>query len=538
MGNSQHAITDVYDEERRTFLVRYPVWLVVGLGLSGVIVFLLTGFLGFRDSMEPAITGKLFHEPWALYLWFCALILTLQISILRHPSLRRQLTETLIVTVFCIIFVGILYYFNVQISNFLSSILSAILGKHIILKLLGSSPLTYTIINFLIIAIFWVDTIRRWVRRSRGDSPTRRIDLATGEVTFKAESDEIPTMQELVSGDLVAGAFLVLVLALIFRQETLNFFSSVLNVGVPINTCTVSLPGACNQYATTGNPPTLTFIDLIQTLIYLPLGLIILALAATLSGLGAVGGVNEKAVAPSSQALLANREGSSTVNVGEQVSITVLNTLRSALNRRIRIAIGSLAGALRIVAWPSLILLGTIAVAASARYIQQYLHLQSDGRTCTTTACPEYGAVQRLFSEHVQFTAPVSALAWGIVAALAIVFSATLLIYRWRVADNTLRLLGLVSFTVLLVFWIFSLALSAFNAFFSLTNISPRVPFPQPGAATIISFVALLIFGGFALIRTLGRRGQGQPAVPAGVPAQNMQRSQQTQDTPRDTGNA
>src|SRR5579871_1509514 len=431
MGNSQHAITDVYDEERRTFLVRYPVWLVVGLGLSGVIVFLLTGFLGFRDSMEPAITGKLFHEPWALYLWFCALILTLQISILRHPSLRRQLTETLIVTVFCIIFVGILYYFNVQISNFLSSILSAILGKHIILKLLGSSPLTYTIINFLIIAIFWVDTIRRWVRRSRGDSPTRRIDLATGEVTFKAESDEIPTMQELVSGDLVAGAFLVLVLALIFRQETLNFFSSVLNVGVPINTCTVSLPGACNQYATTGNPPTLTFIDLIQTLIYLPLGLIILALAATLSGLGAVGGVNDKTLEAQLPAA-ASAEQSSTPAIAVDVSTTVLNTLKSALNRRLRLIVNNLILSLRMVGWPALIFIGTYGLAELSTNIQNYLH---SGKHVV---------------DFLSYVLPAAG--WGLATILCLVFSAALLLFRWRVADNTLRFIGLIGFVILLTF--------------------------------------------------------------------------------------
>src|SRR5579871_1227948 len=532
---SGHAITDLYDETRGVFLIQYPVWLVITLALAGVAAFAMAGFLGYTHlvggTSQPLTAGdRAFIQPWELFLWFSALMLTLLISIFRDKSLRGRLIAMLITACLAIILVGIFYFSN-SLPDFLQQLL-----KDINLAALASDANTYTFINFLIIAIFWADTIRRWVRRMRGLPPSPRVDIGWGSVRSSYDPNDMPSLQELISGDLIAGAVLTFALAGLFEAGFLSLF---IHTTPPMTTCTVSWPfGACAGGGGVHNPPTLTFMDLIQTLVYLPLGLIILALAATLSGLGAVGGVNEKAVAPSSQALLANREGSSTVNVGEQVSITVLNTLRSALNRRIRIAIGSLAGALRIVAWPSLILLGTIAVAASARYIQQYLHLQSDGRTCTTTACPEYGAVQRLFSEHVQFTAPVSALAWGIVAALAIVFSATLLIYRWRVADNTLRLLGLVSFTVLLVFWIFSLALSAFNAFFSLTNISPRVPFPQPGAATIISFVALLIFGGFALIRTLGRRGQGQPAVPAGVPAQNMQRSQQTQDTPRDTGNA
>jgi hypothetical protein len=442
----------------------------------------------------------------------------LQISILRHPSLRRQLAATLTATVFSIILVVILYLYPpllTDIGQLLNDLLSKIFGPHIIL----TSSWTYSIINFLIIAVFWFDTIRRWIRRLRGESPTRRIDLDTGEVTYKAKEADLPSMQELVSGDLVAGALLVLVLALIFRQEVIGFLFNTLGVTTTHPTiCTVSLPGNCSVPPPVGqiNPPTLTFIDLIQSLIYLPLGLIILALSATLSGLGAVGGVTGGAPSGAAQIVPAVREGSSAVSVGEQVSITVLNTLRSALNRRIYIALDSLAGSLRTVVWPTLIFLGVAAVAASARYIQTYLHLQSDERTCNTAKCPEYGVVQRLLSEHVQFTAPTSALLWGIIAMLAIVFSASLLIYRLRVAENSLRLLALVGFTVLLTFWIFSLALSFLNALFSLMGISQRVPFPQPGASTVISLLALIIFGSYSLARTWRSRRLGPP-VPVGA---------------------
>jgi hypothetical protein len=378
-------------------------------------------------------------------------------------------------------------------------------------------PLTYTVLNFLIIGIFWLDTIRRWVRRMRGESPTRRIDLATGGPTFKADSADLPTMEELISGDLVAGAFLVLLLALVLRPEVVSFFLHTIGVipKNPITACTVSLPGACYLPPVAGqpNPPTLTFIDLIQSLIYLPLGLIILAIFATLRGLGALNALNGQQASP---ALVTTRDASSAVNVGEQVSIAVLDTLRAALSRRIYIALDGLIGSLRNVVWPALIFLGVVAVEASAHYIQQYLHLQSDERTCITTHCQDYVSVQRLLSEQVQFTAPVSALLWGIVAVLAIVFSAAILIYRWRVAENSLRLLGLIGLTVLLTFWIFSLALSGFNALFSLTNISQRVPFPQPGASTMISLAALLIFGTYSLVRTMRNRRVAQP-LPVGA---------------------
>jgi hypothetical protein len=263
------------------------------------------------------------------------------------------------------------------------------------------------------------------------------------------------------------------------------------------------------------NPPTLTFIDLIQSLIYLPLGLIILAIFATLRGLGALDALTTTGQ-QASPAPATTRDASSAVNVGGQVSIAVLDTLRAALSRRIYIALDGLVGSLRTVVWPALIFLGVVAVAASARYIQTYLHLQSDERTCVSTHCQDYVAVQRLLGEQVQYTAPVSALLWGIVAVLAIVFSAAILIYRWRVAENSLQLLGLIGLTVLLTFWIFSLALSGFNALFSLTNISQRVPFPQPGISTMISIAALVMFGGYSWRRTMRNRRAAQ-SLPVGA---------------------
>ncbi|HEU5348741.1 MAG TPA: hypothetical protein VFU63_09035, partial [Ktedonobacterales bacterium] len=78
----RHAITDVYDERRRTFLVQYPIWMVVVLGLAGVVAFALTGFLGYTD--DPPVQYEAFKEAWPLFLWFCALIMALEISILRN----------------------------------------------------------------------------------------------------------------------------------------------------------------------------------------------------------------------------------------------------------------------------------------------------------------------------------------------------------------------------------------------------------------------------------------------------------------------
>ena len=517
------AITDLYDEKRRTFLIQYPVWVVVALALTGVLAFMLTGFLGFHDLSattagspysEPGFIHTIFLQPWPLYLWFCALIYTLQISILRNPKLRRQLVATLLVTTFCVIIVGLSYYYNKEIQQFLQNLLTQFLNIRI--PQIGNNPLTYTVLNFLIIAIFWVDTVRRWLRRARGLPPASHvaIDLSANPsastIRRLVPPEEMPSMQELISGDLIAGAVLTLLLSLLFRDSVISGLSHLLNVNVPVNNCVVAWPlGHCTPPGgTITDPPTLTFIDIIQALIYLPLGLIILALSATLSGLGAVGGVNEQ------QQVLnpvpaGSQDETSTESVSEQVSLTVLNTLRSALNRRLRIATDNLALSLRNVVWPLLILLGVIAVAAASRDIQTYLHVLSDQRTCTSAACPDLVNVQSLLATNQQYVSIGLALVWGIVAVLAIVISVTLLIFNIRVAENSFRFLGLIGFVVLLTFWIFSLALSGFNGLFSLTGLSHRVPFPQPGVATIISLAALLIFGVLLLFRRV--RGPRPP---------------------------
>src|SRR5579859_8209514 len=151
LGDPSAAITDLYDEKRRTFLIQYPVWVVVALALTGVLAFMLTGFLGFHDKSattagspyaELGFIHTLFLQPWALYLWLCALIYTLQISILRNPKLRRQLVETLLVTTFCVILVGISYYYNKEIQQFLQNVLTQFLNIRI--PQIGNNPLTYT----------------------------------------------------------------------------------------------------------------------------------------------------------------------------------------------------------------------------------------------------------------------------------------------------------------------------------------------------------------------------------------------------------
>jgi len=504
-----YAITDVYDERRRTFLVQYPIWVVVLLGLAGVLAFALVGFLGYQDGFKNDSAGVyfVFKEGWPLFLWFCALIMALEISILRNPRLRGQLVATLIVTLISMVIVGIIYFYRVNFLQLLQNLLQSI-NIRVLLENIRGGKFLYAFINFAMIIVFWIDTIRRWIRSSQGKPVNSRVDIGLGGTKTSAGPADNPTLQELISGDLIAGAALVALLALVFRSDVLTAFSSVLGINVPVDNCATVWPfGACTSPGGgLANPPTLTFIDTIQALIYLPLGLLILALSAMLSGFGAVGGVNEQTIGQTD--IKPVTDESSTESVSEQVSLTVINTLRSALNRRLRLALDNMLYSLRNAVWPILILIGVIAVASSAKFTRLYLHLQSDMITCGPNTA---GQAKNLCTPTLDFYGwpyqyVIYAGLFGILAVVAIVLAVTILVFRIRVAENTFRFLGLIGFILLLTFWIFSLALSGFNGLLKLTGATQREPFPPFGVATIISLAALIIWGAIALIRRMRNR--------------------------------
>ena len=495
------AITDVYDESRRTFLVQYPIWVVVLLGLAGVVAFAMVGFLGFQDGFQndSSVVYEVFKQGWPLFLWFCALIMALEISILRNPKLRGQLVAALVVTLISMVIVGIIYFYRVNFLQLIQDILQSV-NIRVLLENIRGGKFLYAFINFAMIAVFWADTIRRWIRSAQGKPVNSRVDIGLGGTKTTTGPADNPTLPELISGDLIAGAALVALLALVFRSEVLTAFSNLLSINVPVDNCATVWPfGACTPPGGgLANPPTLTFIDTIQALIYLPLGLLILALSAMLSGFGAVGGVTEQTIGQTD--IKPVTDESSTESVSEQVSLTVINTLRSALNRRLRIALDNMLYSLRNAVWPVLILIGVIAVASSAKFTRLYLHLQSDMNSCKV-ACK---ATLDFYGWPYQYI--IYAGLFGILAVVTIVLAMTILVFRIRVAENTIRFLGLIGFILLLTFWIFSLALSGFNGLLKLTGASQREPFPPFGVATIISLAALIIWGAIALIRRMRSR--------------------------------
>src|SRR5262249_14132409 len=187
------AITDLYDEKNGAFLVQYPIWLVVALGVTGLAAFAITGFTGYDH-------GPPFGEPWILYLWFCALVITLQASIFRNRALRVPLVVTLIVTLICIALVGVNAF-----APLLPDVIRRLLNLQETLRGLATNAWTYTILNFGIILIFWVDSIRRWSRRARGLAPTDAIPLLPDETAESLSEKDPDTLEEMLSGHLLHG---------------------------------------------------------------------------------------------------------------------------------------------------------------------------------------------------------------------------------------------------------------------------------------------------------------------------------------------
>jgi hypothetical protein len=509
-GYDKHAITDVYDPTKRRILVRFPHGLLLTLAITGVLAFALMGYLGYGE--DHSLLGQAFHRAWPLFLWFSALVFTLEVAVLRHPRLRRQLTEVLVVTIICMIFVG----FSALDPGLLKYILTNLLNIRISIPQIGQSPWTYAIINFGVLLVFWLDTIRRWIRSQRGEPTARRIDLGFGTLEF-GEAADLPTLPELIAGDLIAGGVLAALLSLIFRAEVINPIAEALQVGVNlINTCTVSLPLHCvPPGGGLSDPPTLSKIDLIQALIYLPLGFITLALTATANAFNAASetptgttapvtpgtaiatdaqnrAVSTQVVQPSEQ----TEKGRQSATVS--VTGTIIDALRGALNRRIRIAIDNLLLALRNVVWPLLILLGMVALGQVAQNVTFYLHLQSDQRTCAAThgAFPDQttcALAAKQLHQLLQYQNLGAAVALVVGAAIALTLALMMVVFELRVADNIFRFLGLVVFIGALTLWIFSLALSFSNILFNLTGLTLRQPFPLFGASTSVSLLVFLL---------------------------------------------
>src|SRR5260370_39202839 len=211
-----HAITDLYEEDQRRSLVQYPRWLVVSLLLAGALAVLLDGLgnapMGQPQAgMVPAV-GTALIGPWLLFAWLTALGITIEVSILRHPSLRHYQRLLLGVSLGCVLLVGMAFY-DAALAQPVLDVLATRL-------LLRPESLVVALANFGILALYGALSVRRWARVAQGRSVNPRIELGLGIVQ---ELDGRPrTLGEVIAGDLFVGTALAFLLALLVRADVLS----------------------------------------------------------------------------------------------------------------------------------------------------------------------------------------------------------------------------------------------------------------------------------------------------------------------------
>src|SRR5579875_928181 len=100
---SGHIVSDIF-----------PGWMLGALGVTGVLAYLITGFWGYPD--DQGLAGNIiFHKPAALFAWFCALIIFLELAILRDKEYRAQRIWALTVTGIAILLVTL---FDLKLIQF------------------------------------------------------------------------------------------------------------------------------------------------------------------------------------------------------------------------------------------------------------------------------------------------------------------------------------------------------------------------------------------------------------------------------------
>jgi hypothetical protein len=421
-----HAISDVFCEKRRRFLVSYPTPLIIILSAFGLLAFIFVGYLGYNSRLDCGGRGmcwqlQWFAQPWPLYLWFSTLMVVLQVSILRHPRLRAQLVATLVVTLVSTVLMGWLFFYSsLDLQRVIIDILHLRLGFS---RYLLSRQWTYTIINFLVIIVFFTDTTFRWLRRAQGVKPSQSMS----DSDLQAAGPNDPRVEELAAGDLVAGLVLFGLMALVFTYDFIHGTAAL--TGIPPEPKNAILPNIAdvpNVVPLLGGVH-LSLIDRLLALVCLPLGFLVLAIAATLSGLSAV-----RAVYQYPARTVAGVPGSRD-SATAQVALVLYNAITAAVDRYIRLIVYRIVRSFRNVLWVILTFLASLGLALLAKQVQTYLH--TSPRPVDVLLYAAFGAA---------------------VAVLSVVMAQSLQLFTPRVATNSLQLLFWVGFVLALTFWLFS----------------------------------------------------------------------------------
>lgn len=485
----------VYHRPKTIFQPRVLVFLVI----FALVAFAAIGFLGYpSDNKNGTQFYLLSHPAWALFAWFGAITLIIQLTVFgrEHDWTDRKVLRwrwmVMSVTIVCMAIEAIIYARPSLIGEASSG--SSLLGS-----IQGNGRLLWNLANFVIIAVYAADRMLNWrkrLREERGavvnapgtldDEPTRFFGMS------------LPNL-ELLSQDIFAGAALCFLLGLALQTAPLNavlrFFP-----GRHVDTCTLSWAfGACQGDGGPDNPPTLHTMNWIGAGSLVSISLLILVVVLLV------------------RIFYLARDKNIVIAVAEGVW---------ALLKSLLLLLLVFIPNLRAVLWPALIAVGTACVGISARLLQMYLHVLSDQRTCGATGkCFDLNEFSRFLrstetptfqSQAYPFSVELLALAlgFGIVGAFCILLAVRVLLLRrvqgplWR---DWLWFAVMTAFIIVCTFWLMSLTLSAVNWVLSLTAKTARVPFPQPGTSTIASFSIFVIALIVILLRWRLKRPRAAP---------------------------
>ncbi len=401
---------------------RISLRLTITVATAGLIIFAITGFLGYCDRGRKVCPASLdiahgpvpfidsvFVKPWLLLLWLCVLVLILEQAMLSglrgvKPEVERAWRRRMYaVTVASVVVVGIFDLYGKEIGTAVSDLIGQ-LGQQGLLFRLVSNPWFYTVVNFAILVALAFGAIRRWLRfqREQADEHDETTQAHTTVVPFPDTLDALDAdeqrpiaMHELVIGDVLVRSALVLALSFGIRADIIGLVVPYPPPHGPpfpqFDSCSVALPGHCAT--------TLSFVDLILALLGLVGSVAFAAVFAQAvvrqqvqaqeeesdaSDAGLAGG-RASNLSQSGGHLTrlpvnnAQSQNLSLDQIGRDVALQLLKTLarpfqrvdaadQDAGNRYDPLAIVSM------VVWPLLVLGGMFSAAIMARAIQRTLH--------------------------------------------------------------------------------------------------------------------------------------------------------------------
>jgi hypothetical protein len=433
----QQAITDLYDIKRGAFLVQYPVGLVLGVTGAGLVAMILTGFLGYPGEDFPS---DLFLQPWPLYLWFCFLALLLEMSVLRSSALGNQRLATILWSLPAMALVGIIYYSSSRLVFAIS--LLGVQAEHAVLTL-GQQALTYTVVNVGILLVYWADRSLSWTNWKSGLTSVRALRL-----------------WYVIALDLLTGALLSTLLALILQPASLTLLARLLKVNVVVSACMVALPGACT--------PALSTFDWLIAEVSLALGLLIIIASALPHGITRLRSEARTLKAPELGRIIA-----------------LVGSDRGRLREALRQPLTRLVLQLRPILLPLLLLVGSVSLASSARAIQAHLHAND----------ALVGKDPGHLLSGITFNAIANALPGfieGPIGFTSFVAALSVLMFSWRVFENTGQFISLITLIWRFTAWFYFLALFGVNWLGIVSGLTPHHPFDVFSLTALYSFVFLI----------------------------------------------